>query len=339
MEEKEKNFFQKVWTSIRDFEGYEEFAAESISKSIIYLLLINLIFVIIITIGYTYKLGQGVQEVKSYINENISEISMADGELKVQSDEEIIIENENSVVPIIIVNTSENANQNSYEAKLKGYDVGILLLSDKMVFSSSVLQEPQSISYSELLDEDIENKEELLNAISTRNIMQYYLIFGGTLAIYLYVLYFMSSLIDAIVLSVLGYLIARFLKIRLKYKATFNIGIHSLTLSIILNLIYILVNTFTGFEIKYFQWMYTSISYIYVVVAILMIKTEIINQKIQLVRLRQIQEKEAREAEEAEKEEKQEDKKEEKQDENKQEEQEKEKKSETSGEEPEGSNA
>ena len=41
--------------------------------------------------------------------------------------------------------------------------------------------------------------------------------------------------------------------------------------------------------------MYTTISYIYVAVAILMIKTEIINQRIQLIRLQKIQEKVAKE--------------------------------------------
>ncbi len=123
------------------------------------------------------------------------------------------------------------------------------------------------------------------------------------------------------------------MKIRLRYKATFNIGVHALTLPLLLNLIYIIVNLFTGFEIRHFQWMYTSISYIYVVVAILMIKTEIINQKIQLIKLREIQANEAKKAEEKDTEEKEKDKeaKEDKKDEE-------EKNQGTDGE-PEGSNA
>lgn len=108
---------------------------------------------------------------------------------------------------------------------------------------------------------------------------------------------------------------------------------HSLTLPLILNLIYIIVNTYTGFEVRYFQWMYTSISYIYVVVAILMIKTEIINQKIQLIKLREIQKHSAKEDcldEEP---------KEEKEKENKDKPEEKDKEKEDTGEAPEGSNA
>ena len=146
--------------------------------------------------------------------------------------------------------------------------------------------------------------------------------------IYLFTVYVTTNLVDAVILGALGYIFARIVKLRLKYKATFNIGIYALTLPIILNLIYMLVNVFTGFEIRYFQWMYTSIAYIYVVVAILMIKTEIINQRMQLIKIKEIQEQVAKEAEEEipkEKEEEKEEKKEEKE--------------KTSGEEPEGSNA
>jgi hypothetical protein len=48
MEIKEKNFFKKIWTSITDFEGYEELAAEKLTKTIKYILFITLIFVLII---------------------------------------------------------------------------------------------------------------------------------------------------------------------------------------------------------------------------------------------------------------------------------------------------
>lgn len=161
--------------------------------------------------------------------------------------------------------------------------------------------------------------------------MYTYVFFFITMFIYLFMVYFASNIVDIMVLATLGYLLARILKLRLRFKATFNIGVYALTLPMILNLMYIAVNTFTGFEIKYFQWMYEAIAYIYVAVAILMIKTEIINQKIQLIRLAEIQEQTVKEEQEKEQvEEKKEEKKQ------KEDEEEKEK---TSGEQPEGSNA
>lgn len=103
--------------------------------------------------------------------------------------------------------------------------------------------------------------------------------------------YFTTTFIDAAMLGLLGLIVARLIGIRMKYKAAINIGIHALTLPLILQIIYLTVNILTGFEIKYFQWMYTTISYIYVVVAILMIKTQFINQQIELMKIKLEQEK------------------------------------------------
>lgn len=78
MEVKEKNFFKKVWTSIRDFEGYEEFAAEKVSKAITYLILMTLICALVITIINTYNFTSEIGKARNYINENIEEISIID---------------------------------------------------------------------------------------------------------------------------------------------------------------------------------------------------------------------------------------------------------------------
>ena len=76
MEIKEKNFFKKVWTSIRDFEGYEEFAAEKVLKAIKYIVLLTLIFVTVIAISYTYKFYSVIEEAKNYAQENIEDITL-----------------------------------------------------------------------------------------------------------------------------------------------------------------------------------------------------------------------------------------------------------------------
>lgn len=220
-----------------------------------------------------------------------------------------------------------------YANKIKGLNTtGMIFLHDRMVIVSSALNEEQSMEYSNLLAFNIEGKPQFLQILETRNLLPYYLLFFFTILIYLFIIYIISNLIDALVLGAIGYLFARLVRLRLRYKATFNIGVYALTLPIILNLIYIIVNTFTGFEIKYFQWMYEAISYVYVAVAILMIKTEIINQRIQLIKLQEIQAQVSKEAEEKIPEKPEDEKKEDKKDEKKEEEN-------KTGEEPEGSNA
>lgn len=74
MEIEEKSFFKKIWTSIRDFEGYEEFAAGKLSKAIIYMLLLTMIFTAVVSACYTYKASLAVRDVKEYINKNFEDI-------------------------------------------------------------------------------------------------------------------------------------------------------------------------------------------------------------------------------------------------------------------------
>lgn len=243
----------------------------------------------------------------------------------------MIFENENQLIPIIIIDTKEGAEER-YQEKLKAYDMGILVLSDKIVIKSNLLNEQEDLYYSNLFAINLEGKEAFLELIQGQAFFYEMIAFSIILVIYLFFVYILSNVIDVLILGTLGYLFARIMRIRLRYKATFNIGAHAITLPLILNASYLIVNLCIGFEIRYFQWMYTSISYIYVVVAILMIKTEIINQRIELMKLKEIQEKEAKEVEEKEPEEPREEKPKEKKEEE-------EKEEESSGEEPEGSNA
>ena len=52
MEKQKLSFFKKVKTSVLDFDGYQSLAAEKISRTIIYIALIILIFSIIISVAY-----------------------------------------------------------------------------------------------------------------------------------------------------------------------------------------------------------------------------------------------------------------------------------------------
>ena len=293
MEEKRRNFFKDIWTSIRDFEEYEEFAADKVSKVLKYLVLLTLIFTLAVSIIYTYKFHLVSNQVKQYIKDNINEISFMDGKLAISPNEPIIIEDEELPVHLVIIDTSkenEYKYKERYSEKIGLYENGIILLSDRIVILNNLTNKEKSIYYSEIYNNNMPNKEDFMNTIFNNNIMYVYFIFFGTVFIYLFIIHLASNFVDVIVLGTLGYIFARVVRLRLRYKATFNIGVHALTFPIILNLIYITINTFTKFQINYFQWMYTSISYIYVAVAILMIKAEIINQKIQLMKLSKIQE-------------------------------------------------
>lgn len=79
--------------------------------------------------------------------------------------------------------------------------------------------------------------------------------------------------------------------LRIKYKAAYNIAVYSLSLPILLNLIYAVINILTGYTISYFSIMYMAITCIYIITAILMIKADVIKKQMELSKIIQEQEK------------------------------------------------
>lgn len=289
--EKKMNFFNRIITSIKDFDKYQIFALEKLGVSIKYLALIMLIFALLVSSVFTYKLSFSVNSGISYIKNNIKEISYKDGELTINSDEEIKIINSEEVIQEIIINTSKQEKKNDYNNEISKYQSGIILLNDRVIYKNEMLNQTMEYMYTDIIQANEFNKEDILNFIDNFNMASLYSMFLGVVFIYIYIIYFISTLLDAVMLAILGFIFARIVGIKIKFKATFSMGIYALTLPIILNVIYIMVNAFTGFNVKYFQWMYTTISYIYMIVAILMIKTDLINKQVELMKIVEEQEK------------------------------------------------
>lgn len=216
--------------------------------------------------------------------------------------------NNEEVLQIIIINTNaENDIENEYKNKINKYENGIVLLGDKVIYKNSMLSQNIEYSYENILNSynvrefEKQDVEDFINSINTIGLYSGFVLF---VTMYMFIIYFISTLIDAFMLAILGFILARIIGIKIKFKATFNMGIYALTLPIILNLIYLVINTFTGFTVRYFQWMYTTISYIYVIVAILIIKTDLINRQIELMKIVEEQERVKKELEERERTEK-----------------------------------
>lgn len=110
----------------------------------------------------------------------------------------------------------------------------------------------------------------------------------GSIFVYLwiftFIVYFITGLINALAISVLGIITEKFIGLPLKYTAVYAISVSALTLPTILQLIYIVVNFYTGFTMKYFQVMYLLITYVYILAAILMLKSNLIKRKTEVTK-------------------------------------------------------
>ena len=121
-------------------------------------------------------------------------------------------------------------------------------------------------------------KEELISLIKGNSETEtFFKVFGITIFV-VFGMYFVSTLIDVFALSLVGLIMCKIVFIPLKYKAVLNMAASSITLSIILNVIYLLLNISTGYTINNFQIMYTAIAYIYIITSILILRTELIKK-------------------------------------------------------------
>lgn len=107
----------------------------------------------------------------------------------------------------------------------------------------------------------------------------------AVLFISIFISVYLTTLLDVLTLSVFGLLTCFVAKIKINYKAVFNMSIYAITLSIVLRMIYTVITMLTEFKIKYYDIMYSGISYIILAAAIFMIKSDVIKQQLQLMKI------------------------------------------------------
>ena len=361
MEKKKSSFFKRLKTSIFDFDGYQDLAAEKVGRTIGYIAILMLMFSIIVSAVYTFQIHELINKSRMYIDTQISEIEYENDNLEVvpKNGEDVITLDINNLISAKVIINTQSEDENKIQesiSEIKNSDNGILLLKDKVVVKDALSNNTNEIDYKTICERfniDLSNisKESILNALSGQDINMALAMFFAKAILYMFILYFSTVLIDILLLVVLTYIVTRIAGLRLKHTAVYNIAAYSLTLPIILNIAYFLINSFTGFTIKYFQVMYTAIASIYIITAILMIKSDVIRKQLELNRTieeqervkQELKEKEEKEKEEQEEEKRRNEREKDKEDgEDKEEEKEKKKnnrKNEGINKEPEGDNA
>ena len=312
---KEPGFFKKVWYSITKIERYPEMAAQGLGKAFSYICKVVAILAIILCLGSIYQAYQILQEGIAYLQNEFPEFSYSDGILNVNSENPIIISPEDSYVGKAIIDTKTEDEQtiNQYISQIEENGDGIVVLNNRVVIKNSAVSGTISYEYDQVFNQigltEFE-KQDIINYINS------------------------SQMIN------LTTLIA---KIRMRFVAVFNMAVYSLTLSTILNMIYIAINIFVPFSMEYFQVMYVTVAAIYLVAAIFLLKSEYIKRQMELMKLAETEQLVRKELEQKEEEEKEKEQREKEKQERKEKDRKDEKKDEKQdgkrGEEPQGSGA
>ncbi len=330
---KKQGFFKKVWYSITKIERYPEMAAQGLGKAFSYICKVVAILAIIICFGSMYQAYQILQEGVAYLQNEFPEFSYSDGILSVDSEDPITISAEDSYVGKAIIDTKTEDQQtvNQYISEIEQSGDGIVVLNNRVIVKTSSISGTISYEYDQMLNQvgiTEFNKQDLINYINSSQMYNFYISIFLTIFVYSFAMYLLTTLLNAVFLAVFGYLVTWIAKIRMRFVAVFNMAVYSLTLSTILNMMYIAINIFVPFAMEYFQVMYVTVAAIYLIAAIFLLKSEYIKRQAELMKLAEAQEivkkeleqkeeeeKEKEEREKEKKERKEKDKKEEKKDE------------------------
>ena len=343
--ELKKGFFKKVWYSIDKIEKYAELSAEGLKSALKYLAMLILVIGVIAAASTIYKTSLVVNKISQYIDQKLPNLTYSENTLKVENSEAIIDENEEFGKIIVDTNTDDEQQINKYVSDVKDEENAVIILKNKLILKTSGVSGSANYNYEDLFGQmgiTEFNKQQLVDYLTGSTMFKYYANLFLTLFIYAFAVYLINTLFYIIIISMVGFLATMILKLKIRFVAVFNMAVYSITLPTILNIIYIIVNTFYKYAISYFDVMYVMISTIYILAAIFMLKSEFNKKQGEVQKIVEV-EKEVKEEQKQEEENNKEDtKKSEKKETKKKKEKSKDKETteeKNEPEEPEGSNA
>lgn len=345
MEEKigKINFFKKVWYSITKFEQYPAMAMEGLKSAIKYLIILTAIASVFMMLCSLHGIKSSILDAANYIQEKIPEFTYSNGIVSLDMQETITIEEaDNTGIDRIIINTLINTDEEKEQIEKDNSIQGVtaFFFNDYLILKAQIEGYEtfeQKYTYTDIIANfvgtNVEQfaKADFIEYLKNGNMTMFYSIFAITEFVGHFTNYFLVAIIYSLEIALLGWITTITLRIKMRFKALYNMSAYAITLSTILMTVYIVVNYFTGFTIKEFQIAYIAISYIYLAAAIFILKDDFIKKMQEVEKIKQEQLKVREEIKEDKQEKKEEDEnKEDKKDE---------KKEDNKGEEPQGSEA
>ena len=281
------NFFKKLILSIKDLDKYDQLAIQPLRKGISYFVKLILLISIILSVMYTIQAYQLFSTTKEKIND-IPDFEYKDGTLafKEKSDPILFEDVSNIVNCILIIPDTNKEKTDEYISRAKTYNSCLTLNKDK--FSIAIKDNKLDFSYKDLFEATnitSFNKEDVKKLVDNINIISLSIAFFLEITAYLFLWNLFAMALDVMITFLVSYITSKFARIKLKLTAMINIAIHSLSLPIILYMLYNIVNILTGFEISNFRVMYILVASIYAWISVLIIKADFIEKQIELAKV------------------------------------------------------
>ena len=278
------NFFKRLTVAIFNIERYGEFLLEKWQVAFIYFIILVFIMSFATAGSQMYNIYKMIPRGISYIENELPEFKFEDNNLKF--DEKVEAYDEEFKFRLFI-NTDEDQEKSleQYKDKFSEDDSGIVLFNDRAYFvvdyglSGIRPTEFKYSDYDEYISKtNISDKTGLKAYIETIYIP--FAMFSVFLEIVLinFIGLFIITILMLIATMAFGYIASFMCGIRMKHRPMFVLAIYASSLSILLCTVYYVINTLTGFTIRHYDFVYSLITYVYMIAAILMIKYDLIRQ-------------------------------------------------------------
>lgn len=272
---KRNNFFTRIKKAIFNFDEYEKFITESIKKAIGYFVKILLLFSLIITIALIYQTNTQTKKTIDSIEKNFPNFIIENNILELEGVENFEYYFEEINLEVIM-------DENAINVQNTDYTNGLILLKNKMILRYNGLN--NEVLYEDIFSQSI-SKKTILEITRKKEWNTILVIIGIIIFIVSFIIYAIIFSIDVITLAILGLIINMIIKTTFKFKEILKISIYSMSLPIVLYLLYIVLNIIYGITIKYFEIAYNTISFIYLITVLLIMKSDLIKNTQELQKI------------------------------------------------------
>ena len=307
------SFLKRLKIAIFNLDEYGIFIEEKLGVAIRYILLITFFTSIVLGIISTTSISKEFRKGLDYFENDFPDFSFEGTKLRLN---EIVYGFDEEYNVKLIADSSDDMSTdkiNEYMSNNKDTDTFILVLKDKIIYRNYDLKTEYSYdNLNSVIKLKDSSKQDILNEFNSLGGYNSILVSGFIAsALALFIESIIEILLYAILVAIVGLIVGRMCGIIMRTSVAGTLAIYSLTVSVLCSFIYSIVYNYTGFEIKNFDVMYLIIAYIYMIAAILIIKTDLMKQTAELMRIKSTEEQvrdelKRRELEEKEKQEKQE---------------------------------
>ena len=245
MEEEKMGFFSKLKNSIFDPTAYNTFLKESTGRAVVYLLLLCLIFGGLNAIRNVYDFNRGIIVALSDFKEKVPNFTLENGELNVEGQMPIII-NEGQA-SVVIIDTSGKSEGNV----LDKYSSGVFISKTKFIQKKNAIQKTET-DFANLRTLTI-TKPQVESWIGLAKYANIFIVVFGP------IFFFAFKFISAFIVTLLGLIINAFFKAKVNFAELYKLSIYALTFSIMLKVFFAVISI----EVPHFWMLYYGIPLIY----------------------------------------------------------------------------